>query len=148
MSRTCTKMSPFQCAVLIGTVLFLVTTGAAQAQEPQSYDPGAAAMGRSSFKSYCASCHGPAAKGDGPLAEDLRTTPADLTGLTARNDGEFPLDMVLQVVDGRKSVSGHGSADMPAWGDVFSAMTDEDQAKRRIEQIANFLWSVQETAAP
>jgi mono/diheme cytochrome c family protein len=35
--------------------------------------------GASTFKKYCAFCHGAAAKGDGPLAPKGMTTPPDLT---------------------------------------------------------------------
>ena len=63
----------------------------AQAQNPGG-DPDACKMrnpvaptaasvtaGVSTFKKYCAFCHGTAAKGDGPLVPKGMTTPPDLT---------------------------------------------------------------------
>ena len=46
------------------------------------------------FRTYCAACHGTSAKGDGPLADSMRTRPADLTEIAKRNKGIFPRDLV------------------------------------------------------
>lgn len=48
------------------------------------------ATGAQDFADYCAACHGPSGKGDGPMARELTTKPADLTQLTAKNGGTFP----------------------------------------------------------
>jgi mono/diheme cytochrome c family protein len=45
------------------------------------------ASGKEMFTSYCAVCHGPSGKGDGPAANALTKKPADLTQLTAKNGG-------------------------------------------------------------
>src|ERR1700750_1264417 len=42
------------------------------------------------FMAYCAACHGNDAKGDGPVGMQLKTKPADLTKIAARNNGTFP----------------------------------------------------------
>src|SRR6185312_15780903 len=36
-------------------------------------------QGVDTYKAYCATCHGPLAKGDGPAATALKKVPADLT---------------------------------------------------------------------
>lgn len=98
------------------------------------------------FKSYCASCHGVAAKGDGPLAANLRRKPADLTGIVKRNNGSYPAERIYQIIDGRTKLPGHGG-DMPVWGDVFQRAIDvnsPDAVKTRIEALVRYLESIQE----
>lgn len=75
-------------------------------------------VGRALYQDYCATCHGPAGKGDGPLAGDWPKPPADLTGISARNGGAFPLARVLSTIDGYSRRKTHGST-MPEMGQVF-----------------------------
>lgn len=98
------------------------------------------------FHTYCASCHGKSAKGDGPLADDLRYRPADLTRIAQRNGGKFDADKVHRTVDGRLRVKGHGGTDMPVWGDAFKnsvAGYSEKAVKERIQAIVDYLKSIQ-----
>jgi len=49
------------------------------------------------------------AKGGGPVSEELKTRPADLTALAKNNNGVFPYDRVYQMIDGRNTtVASHG----------------------------------------
>jgi mono/diheme cytochrome c family protein len=115
-------------------VLLVVLAGVcwvsqAVAQSPQAPQPPAAAAppdspvavvsGAYSFRTYCASCHGVDGRGEGPLTDSLRFTPPDLTLIAKRNRGEFPMEKVVRIVDGRNPVKGHGGPDMPIWGDAF-----------------------------
>ena len=86
------------------------------------------------YQSFCASCHGSAGKGDGVLANSLRKHPSDLTELTIKNQGVYPIDAVLKMIDG-----GHESADMPAWKEVFG----DDELRNALA----YLQTVQEAAA-
>ena len=98
------------------------------------------------FKTYCGSCHGKSAKGDGPLADALRFRPADLTLIAKRNGGKFDADKVYRMIDGRESVKGHGGTDMPVWGDAFKRSVEgysEKAVKTRIQAIVEYLKSVQ-----
>ena len=107
-------------------------------------DPGAAGRGEDLFRVYCSSCHGRSAKGDGPLADDLKVRPANLTELSQHNDGKFPWDMVVQTIEHGRHVRGHGSEAMPAWGDAFEMVSQsEAEAQRKIDDLANYLWSLQ-----
>lgn len=106
-------------------------------------NPGAAASGGQSFRTYCASCHGAEGKGDGPLAEHLKVAPADLTQISQSNNGTFPFDEVRKKIDGRDAVRGHGTSDMPVWGDAFKTTDTEEQAEKRIDDLTHFLWSIQ-----
>lgn len=129
----------------------LLLAGLAQAplagEEPAKLDLSAAGMGKATYKSYCATCHGREGRGDGPLADQLRVAPTDLTQLAQKNKGVFPYDKVLRLIDGRETVRSHGSPDMPVWGDAFERAAgggDADKAKQRIEQLSHYVWSIQE----
>ncbi len=75
--------------------------------------------GRDMFLRYCASCHGPEGRGDGPLAGSLTRPPADLTQLAAKSGGHYDEHAVMSVIDGRRQVIEHGTRDMPVWGAIF-----------------------------
>ncbi len=100
--------------------------------------------GERHFKTYCGACHGKMAKGDGPLAKDLKVTPADLTRLNEKNGGAFPFEMVMKTIDHGRSVRGHGTEDMPAWGNAFKATAESPEAaKQMMRELAHYLWSLQ-----
>ena len=61
-------------------------------------------------------CHGVDAKGKGPLADQLKVAPADLTQLAKKNGGVFPTNAVYEKVDGRQEIKAHGPREMPVWG--------------------------------
>lgn len=71
------------------------------------------------YQSSCAPCHGEDAKGKGPLSAELKTPPADLTVLAKKNNGVFPVSKIYEVIDGRLLVIGHGSREMPIWGNRY-----------------------------
>jgi mono/diheme cytochrome c family protein len=49
----------------------------------------ASIQGPALYKAYCAACHGPEAKGNGPAASTHKVPPADLTRISWRNGGRF-----------------------------------------------------------
>ena len=100
------------------------------------------------FRSYCASCHGTTAQGNGPVAEYLQRPPPDLTQYTARNGGVFPRERVYGIIDGR-DVPTHGDREMPVWGDAFKATPGGSSAaaiKARIDAIVRYLEGIQTRA--
>ena len=110
------------------------------------WDQSKANRGARMFRAYCASCHGETAQGDGEIAELLRVKPANLTEIAKRNDGKYDMDQVVKVIDGRTRVKGHGDSQMPIWGDAFQVAdggNTMDIVEARIENLANYLWSVQ-----
>ena len=116
------------------------------AARPQESLAGAARTdeGRKLFMTYCASCHGTAARGDGPVADTLSVRPADLTQLA--KGGPFVADRIQRIIDGRdRYVKAHGSLEMPVWGDAFKRRDglSEEGVKARIEAIVRYLQSVQ-----
>lgn len=77
-----------------------------------------AAAGAELFATYCATCHGVGAKGDGPTAELMTISPADLTRLSADAGGRFPTERVVRQIDGRDPLLAHGGP-MPMYGPFF-----------------------------
>jgi len=73
-------------------------------------------VGETEYQSSCGACHGIDGKGNGPLAEQLKKAPPDLTMLAKKNRGVFPLNAVYESVDGRQEIKSHGTRDMPVWG--------------------------------
>ncbi len=107
-----------------------------------------AEQGRRAYSVYCASCHGQAGGGDGPVAGDLKVAPTDLTRLAARNDGRFPRDRTYQVIDGRLATRGHGTAEMPVWGATFqvsgSDYNEEREVRERLLDLLSYIESIQQ----
>jgi mono/diheme cytochrome c family protein len=115
----------------------------------QTAPPQPAALGGQLFKTYCATCHGEHAVGNGPLADQLRTAPPDLTTFTARNGGVFPSERVYRIIDGR-GVPSHGDREMPIWGDAFKTSRDgltAETVKARIDALVKYLEAIQRRAA-
>ena len=81
-------------------------------------EDGDAMNGKVVFERHCAACHGLEATGHGPMVTVLTLPPADLTKLSAKNDGAFPLIRVVKRIDGRDPLVSHGSP-MPVYGDFF-----------------------------
>ncbi len=86
-------------------------------------------LGENEYLSNCASCHGLAGKGDGPVAEVLSTKPSDLTQITARYSGTFPADFLYTVINGTEMINPHGSRDMPVWGPRYWELSAERAAE-------------------
>jgi mono/diheme cytochrome c family protein len=124
-------------------VVACVPCGTASAQE--RVDLAAAEKGKVIYERYCASCHGLSGRGDGPVAPDLRVTPADLTRLAAKAGGRFPFEDVRRTIDGRNTPRAHGSSDMPVWGEVFqrASGTNSPDADSAILRLTHYLWSIQ-----
>ncbi|THH37338.1 cytochrome c [Aliishimia ponticola] len=82
-----------------------------------------AEIGAEIYQENCATCHGIEGDGKGPMAPVLLVQPSDLTSLTRRHDGQFPLLRVVMRIDGREPLVSHGS-DMPIFGEFFEGVHD------------------------
>ena len=103
--------------------------------------------GAADFQAYCASCHGPAAKGDGVIAASLVKRPPDLTRLAKRHDDVFPEERVFKMIEGRSPGASHRAPDMPVWGDVFAKAIESagpDATAARITALVRYLEMIQE----
>lgn len=113
-------MKRISFSMLTFATLALAGSGLASAADKKATSPD---PGKREYLNSCAACHGASGKlaaGEGAGVEFLKATPADLTTLSKRNGGVFPYERVYMVIDGRNMVAGHGSRDMPIWGDRYS----------------------------
>lgn len=102
-----------------------------------------ASSAKSDYEANCAACHGRNGKGDGPVGQELRTRPPDLTILARKNDGVFPSQVLYQIIDGRRTIRAHGTYDMPVWGSAFQATGADRNVENRISAIVSYLKSIQ-----
>lgn len=79
-------------------------------------------LGEREYRSNCAICHGTDGRGQGAFGDLLVLTIPDLTMLSAKNGGEFPVARVYGVIDGRAELRAHGLSEMPIWGNYYSMM--------------------------
>jgi len=101
--------------------------------------------GAEMYQTYCASCHGVDGKGGGPAAPALKKAPPDLTRISQRNKGEFPVFRITHIIDGYEIVAYHGSSEMPIWGDYFRDTQTRDEAliKLRENNLVEYIRSLQ-----
>jgi len=92
-----------------------LAAGFAAAAQAEDFD-----VGKLEFQSSCASCHGPDGKGKGPVSEQLKVPPPDLTILAKKNNGVFPTNAVYETIYGSKAIPAHGTREMPIWGYRFN----------------------------
>lgn len=104
----------------------LCVAGVLHFSQPASSAPGTSPYpspdrGMQVFQAYCVGCHGPSAKGDGPMASplvrDFGVRPTDLTSgsYTAQKSAE---ELKAAILGGGKAV--HRTAYMPAWSQTLS----------------------------
>jgi mono/diheme cytochrome c family protein len=131
-------------AILLSLICVTATRSAPTVDEtlPLGYKPSGAVM----YKQYCATCHGAAAKGDGPLGSFLKVPPPDLTKLAQRHAGQFPYDYVSEILEFGPGPTAHGSSDMPTWGPIFQYFDKQNQraVQQRIKKLCEYLASLQE----
>ncbi len=139
--RTRTSVSALALAVCL---VLASRANAAESTEAQA--------GHNLYEQHCYVCHGLRAKGDGPLAEQLRVAPADLTTIAKRRGGVFPDVELRETIDGRRRVRGHGPANMPLWGKVFAnqgaGAAHESEVRDKIESLVTYLKSIQDPPLP
>ena len=102
--------------VVFAAALCLLTANAVFARSAGAQET---TMGKRTYGDRCAVCHGSLGRGDGPMAGVLTPPPANLTLLAKQNGGEYPYARVYEVIDGRTTVTGHGTRQMPIWGSYF-----------------------------
>ena len=136
------------CRTFMASVLVITATATAWAQS-------SAGLGRIDYQDNCASCHGLQGKGDGLLHSFLVKPPSDLTTIAQRHGGQFPQELVWEMMDGRWAAEAgpHGSREMPVWGNVFkqraiaqlgdSPSTAEWSLRKRIVPLLKYLESIQ-----
>jgi mono/diheme cytochrome c family protein len=141
MRRTLLAAAVLAVVVGAGWIIPLAIGASPIDEIPPTYVPSGQAM----FQQYCAACHGPEGKGDGPAAFTLKTPPADLTTLTVRHMGMFPREYVENILRFGPGLKAHGSSDMPTWGSIFRMIdkNNERAVQQRIKNITDYIASLQ-----
>lgn len=138
---------------LVAALMMMVTLASAQQSMAQNAPKvkhvpitnAPSNSGKDMYNSYCAVCHGTDAKGNGPAAAAMKTTPIDLTVLAKNNGGKYPASHVAAVIRGQAGTPSHGSQDMPVWGPLFSSISQghEAQVQQRITNLVTYIDSQQ-----
>ena len=76
----------------------------------------------------------------------------DLTTLSERNDGVFPVTRVYSTIDGTTTIGAHGSREMPVWGKEFyqssrdgsQGISTETIVRGQIMELLIYLRSIQQ----
>jgi cytochrome c553 len=92
---------------LMGAAAIAALTGA----------PARADSAKDNYTAFCAKCHGPDGRGDGPSAGSLATKPQDYTNCAAMQ--KISDDTMFKVIKGGGAAVGL-PADMPSWSDGLS----------------------------
>jgi len=128
-------------------VLCALTLGAGHKTRDQQPSPAAPAVasGRETFKTYCGSCHGEDAKGNGPAAIAMKTPPPDLTTLARRHKGKYPDGFVGAVIKFGRSFASHGSEEMPVWGGSFRRIdpVNDPTGQQHVDQVVAYIKTLQ-----
>jgi len=144
-----TRLSHFALWLVLTLGLVALVGPAGRAQNGPRPNQTASPDGAALFRTWCASCHGVTAQGNGALAPMLRRVPPDLTLIAGKNGGMFPTARIRRIVDGRE-VESHGDPDMPVWGSAFKSAKDgytEESVRARIDAVVAYLESIQKRNA-
>jgi len=136
-----------QAAVLLAGLFAAANTVPDDKARSQQHDPGRLIQslnGADIYRAHCATCHGLAGKGDGPVAPALNATMPDLSTIAQRSGGGFPVERVRKIISGDELILGHGSREMPIWGSIFHQIQqDRDFGEIRLQNITDYLKSIQ-----
>lgn len=107
--------------------------------------------GQENFERLCAACHGVSGRGDGPVAAEIVKKVPDLTLIAQRNDGQFPRQIIKNVIDGRWRIDAHGTQQMPVWGYEFYISEGADafsevRVSKILDELVDYLESIQAPA--
>ena len=139
-------MRPTLISLTFASCAALLLTACAPEEMPAASD------GRALFMENCAVCHGTDAKGDGTMARAMETAPPDLTLISVRNGGTFPVVKVLSTIDGytKTSLSGPGMPEFGALleGDLVPLDTGDGvltPTPRKLVALLEYIESIQAT---
>jgi len=130
--------------VFLSLVISWVSLAQDKANQPIPYT--GSFSGVDMFKTWCASCHGADAKGNGPAAAALKKVPPNLTLLAKQSGGKFPTQRVRDYIDGtgKGSTPAHGSREMPIWGDALKQIdSSPDGITYRVVTLTTYIESLQ-----
>lgn len=142
------------CLLLLA--VFVVLPRETSAETRAERKPASARIsftGKALYDFNCASCHGQNLKGDGSVAQALKTPPTDLTTLARNHGGKFPREKVFGYIVGTIKLAAHGTREMPVWGPalgwyyppygLYVAQLSDAERNRRVHAIVSYVASKQ-----
>jgi mono/diheme cytochrome c family protein len=137
-------MVHMRVALITALVYGVAGCSSPQRAEEASFD------GATLFARHCASCHGAAGAGNGPMAPYLASPLPDLRQIAARNGGTFPRERIAAAIDGTSMRSFHGSTEMPVWGYHFTreegtTTAGQQRVETRIGALVDYIQSLQQS---
>jgi hypothetical protein len=127
-------------------LLVAVVISASIQATPQRQPPMRPVDGATIFRNNCATCHGLEGRGKGPVSKARKRTVPDLTRLSQRNHGAFPVIRVQTTImfGADDLLPAHGPKTMRSWGPIFHEIEfDQDLGNVRLENITKYLESIQ-----
>ena len=131
---------------MVTLVAFAATAVYAQAKQikVENAKPTDTFKGDDLYRQFCAVCHGPDGKGNGPAASALKVRARDLTQLSRQNNAKFPTLHVKNILTGVDAVAAHGNIEMPTWGDTFKSIgANQTFGEMRIDALVEYLRKMQ-----
>jgi mono/diheme cytochrome c family protein len=131
---------------MVTLAAFTTTVVCAQTKpiKGENAKPASTFKGDDLYRQFCAVCHGPDGKGNGPAASALKVRATDLTQLSRQNNGKFPTLHVKNILTGVDAVTAHGNIEMPTWGDTFKSISaDATLGEMRIDALLEYLQKIQ-----
>lgn len=113
---------------LTAATIFL-SAGAVQAED------SALVLGKTAYGAYCAICHGDDGKGGGQVGEMFEVKPPNLTTLSKNAGGRFPFADVYNVIILGMEAPGHGTSEMPIWGEYFMSDALQDRGVSKTDAL-------------
>lgn len=134
--------------LLAGAMFLVCQFSSAQtpkAQTPETTHLIESIQGPALYTAYCTVCHGKDGKGGGPMAKALKVPPSDLTHVSSRNRGAFPIARIQRIISGEEQLpAGHGTREMPVWGPIFSQIAwDQDLGRVRVYNLTKYIEGMQ-----
>ncbi len=132
------------CAIMMALAFATAVCAQTKQIQVENAKPANTFKGDDLFRQFCAVCHGPDGKGNGPAASALKVRATDLTQLSRQNNGKFPTLHVKNILTGVDAVAAHGNIEMPTWGDTFKSISASDSfGAMRIDALLQYLQKIQ-----
>jgi len=132
------------CAIMMALAFATAVCAQTKQIQVENAKPANTFKGDDLFRQFCAVCHGPDGKGNGPAASALKVRATDLTQLSRQNNAKFPTMHVKNILTGVDAVAAHGNIEMPTWGDTFKSISaNETFGGMRIDALLEYLQKIQ-----